>query len=228
MLKITQTSISNNKNENIQDNEIVLFLTEEVEFENITFARLFDLILINADLLDIVYYKTLGGFKIEDFKEDFYSDPIINELDDVDELQFSWLPDISYEKNDNDTLPILSMIIDLSAKNFNDLEVSYSLTFSSLADFKNKPIFINTNFVLHNKEDMPLIEVRRNMTLYDIIKSILTEITYYGNPASRNIFKEEFIRITQDLDLNENVHTLSFDDLFRNIKDELDNDVRPV
>lgn len=229
MLRITQDSIFNKKNDIVLPEEIVLYLNDEVSLENVTFERFFSLIMLNHTFFDIVFYRALGGFKIADFEKDFTAEPLPGVRDffaDVHHLQVAWATDL-YPDPSGDDIPNISMFIDFSGKSIIDTEIGYSLTFASLSEYKHLPLVINPNFIIYKKND-PILTVKRNMTLYDVIKAILFEITFYGNPLSRDVFKDEFVKITNDLDLEESVHTLSFDDLFQNIKDNLEPDIKPV
>lgn len=231
MLVIQQTSIFKYSNSNekettpIQDEELILYLNEEVKLDNINFQRIFELILLNYSFFDIVYYRALGGFSIKDFEEDFLIAPQINDLNDVEYILLKWHADLYY---DNENVANLSFLIDLSGKSYNDDEIGYSLTMSALNEYKHLPLKIDTSLELYNKDNVCILNANRNMTLYDVIRVILYEITFYGTPKNREIVKDEILKATEGLDLNENIRTLSFDDLFQNIKDQMGDDIKPV
>lgn len=221
MLTITPTTIFNDKNIEITEDDLMFYLTENVTFENdVTFERVFNLILKHDQFLDIVFYRSLGGFKVADFFEDFIKEPTENDFNDFEDpeiLELTWITDIYEDK--------ISFNVDLAAKTINNVEdVSYSLSFSSLSTYKHLMIKINTNFSIYSEPltNVPLLTCQRHMTLYDVIKSILTEITFYGSPYSRSVIHKEIVKITNDLELDASIHMLSFDDLFKNIKDDLD------
>lgn len=226
MVKITPITIFNNGDQ-IDDDDVVFYLNEEIVLENITFERIFNLILKHHEFFDIVFYRALGGFKIADYFDDFKQEPVVHDFEQPDVLEFVWITDIYGDKDSTEDVNNISFYVDLSARSFNDEEVGYSLTFSSLSEYKHLPITINPNFTIY-KNNVAILDVKRHMTLYDIIKSILTEITFYGNPNSREIFRNEFMKITNDLNLDASIHTLSFDELFRNVKDDLDDDIDQV
>jgi len=115
-------------------------------------------------------------------------------------------------------------MIDLSGCGAED-GIGYSLSLSSINEYKHLELKINTSVEFYRKASPdPILNANRNMTLYDVIRAILYEITFYGSPKNRTLVKDELEKISNSL---EPTQSITFAELFNNIKDDLD-DVTPV
>ena len=182
MLIISANNIifKNNNSDGVEVDEELLpfYLSEDVSFDNITFERFFKLILRNTNVLDIVFYRSLGGLGINSFEKDFNSDQTLNDMD-IHHLEISWAADL-YEED-------FAFYTDFSGAPENPMEISYSLEFTSLSAYKHLPLHILNDFVLYGKNpSVEILKGKKSMTLYDAINAILYEISFFGNPNDRD------------------------------------------
>ena len=205
------------KREDIKPEEIVLFLNEEVQLQDVTFERIFDLILRNHSFFDIVFYRALGGYSVKDFELDFLKDRSADdEYNEIQHLELKWAVDLHEHDGQTD----LSFLIDFSGVGDED-DLGYSLALTPINEYKHLVLRINSDVEFYDKSTgvEPILKAKRNMTLYDVIRALLYEITFYGSPNNRSIVLQELDNISDHGGVQQSI---TFDELFNNVKDDLD------
>ena len=162
--------------------DLAVHLGSTIKFEGkITFERIFDLILENTDLYNLVFHSQMGGYAIEAFIEDYNSKPT-----DIDNsLEFLEI----YASGDSttyyDATKDLNFGVDFHGwgKWDDETKVQYgpiSIGFSSLADYrrlelklKKEATFGVTPKKVGSLDDYLKYEGDYSYTWYEIVSSIL-------------------------------------------------------
>lgn len=182
---------------NISD--VIYMLGEEVELgEDATFKSLFDIIVFHKDFLNILFNKEMHGFLIEDFVSDYEKEFDLVFDNEGFNLRLSWNCEIFEYNNEVEYVDYVAFEA-FGKLNMKEDKEDYpiSIAFVSLAEIRNKLIFLDNTFELHDdesyKSDIGAVFKAnyRPFTLYDILASILREITFYGKPEQRDIQRKE-------------------------------------
>lgn len=170
----------------IKESDIIRMLGEEVELgEDVTFKRLFDIIILHKNFLNTLFSKEMNELLIEDFILDYEKEPITSFNTEKFDMRLSWQSDIFEYGVESEYAEYVAFeafgIID------EDDEKSYpiSISFVPLCDIKNKLVFLEYSFEIFDETEDVLKTNYRAFTLYDIFSSILNEITFYGKPEDR-------------------------------------------
>lgn len=196
------TLSSLDKVEKIHTDEIINFLSDDVEFgESVTFERLFDIIADNVFKFNEIFYSSLGGHPLEPFLQEIQNNP--TEVIESDYLEIRWFSD-KYENE----LNIHPSIGGFSIKE----DQNYAIDFVSLNNLKNLNIKLERMVKIFDyskmKEDLPESEDKetkdyqielgnKNFTLFDMFNAIFYEITFHGGPQDK---KERFNDLEDTID----------------------------
>jgi len=206
--------------ETISDDEIVRFLSEEVELgESVTFERMFEIIIENKDKFNEIYHSCLGGYSLS---------PFINEIDDIPTektklhyLEIFWHSD----KSEND-ITIVSGLHGMGVETSDDGpykkgdSIAYAIEFTPLNNLKYLNVrldreVIMINYDRNNEDKRYQIELgNKSFTVFDLFYAILYEISWNGDPSGREnrlSELEESIELSEEQMKNGETHTI--DDL---------------
>lgn len=192
----------------ISPNDLIKYLAEDVELEDgVTFGRIFDLILLHKNTFNIIFYAKLYGYDIGSFEKQFKLEDN-REDKNIDYLYVSR----GFEHmliGGEDTWNYWYNFNGYGSWNQKDDEgnetyggISISLT--PLNELKNIPIKIidELDVVVDNgkkyeeiktiKEKFKSLHVAHYpISLFNFIGAILYEITYHGEPESKDEIKNE-------------------------------------
>jgi hypothetical protein len=203
--------------------DIVSFLSEYVELgESVTIKRIFEIVSVNIDKFNDIFYSSLGGLSLEPYLQEIENNQ--TEKLDIDYIELYWLCD----KYDND-LNISASLRGVSPK----LE-DCALDFISLNNIKNCIIKINTvvdifdyNKTMEQQNDKKIpinFEIgNKQFTLFELFNAIFYEISFHGGPQDKNEIFKEIEESISEIDM-ENLQdmkesTISIDDIFKKIED---------
>lgn len=199
MLTLTPTEIiyHNGSTDVIVDElHFGLYLNEEIEFENVTLDRFFQLLIKNHAIFDIVFHRALGGFSILNFQSDLEIQS--NEeydLNDISGLFLQWAVD--YFQND------ITFYVDFHGRSEDG--TANSMQFLPMSLYKHILLNIDTNFAIYgssNEQYREILSAKKRMTLYDCINGLLDEISFYGTPEMRNSTSSELQEQIREIDEN--------------------------
>jgi len=207
--------------------DLAVHLGSSIKFEGkITFERIFDLILENTDLYNLVFHAHMGGYAIEAFIKDYNKTSTNKTEDDIEFLEI-------YASGDStanyDGTKDLSFNTDFHGWGKWDTETKVnngpiSIAFSSLSDYrklelrlKENATFVVTPEKIAKLEDYLEYEGTFNYTWYDIVSSILYEISWHGAPDHRdeeiNNLKDTVAEANEALDSGNMNYFKTMDDL---------------
>jgi hypothetical protein len=184
------------------------FLSHTIKFEdNITFEDFFKYIIKDTKSYSMVFSSHLGHFDLKDWEEEWRT-PI-----DLDYIYVKWIAEytdwskrvgkhefggIKYEITD--THKEIEIHVDFSgwgkmkkSEYGNDtsdelVEVSFAIEMTPINQLKALPFKLNEDFQLYELTDSKiLVNGIKEFTVYDVIGSVLYEISFAGPPEEREV-----------------------------------------
>ena len=172
--------------------DFIPYLREEMIIEEgTTFKTLFNIIM-KSRLEDYskVFASHLGHYPLSMWKKEWAKKAIPKEPDEVFALEIGWH---GYDRFDPDddcyTNPYFLGIGIHDGK-----EQSFALEFTPIHELKHYPIRLNKRFAFRDNHFKDEFVVNIGLTVYDVIGAILYEISWSGDPKSRDKRKEKILR----------------------------------
>jgi len=202
MLKIKKNKIvfdplsSKREKETIEEKDLPRFLTEEVEIgEGVTFGRIFDLIILHKDLFNVIFDSgCLHGHKIEMYIGEY--DKEVEKSTEITYIECYWGTDYWNFSGEKEMCLYSSFhgikegYTDANMGDGKPFDCPMGLT-SHINGLKDLPFKINNdvsfNEIKNGKFKIKL-EGKHKMTLFEIIKGILFELSFYGTPENCDDF----------------------------------------
>lgn len=176
------------------DSGLVNWLTEEVEFvADFTFHDFFKHLLREKDVLNKVFFSSLKGYKIEDYKDDIEKPKVYDKDFVLSGVQVGWRVEIRKDECDI-ACGFHGVGSGEYADRENAIETAYGMSMTPLSEYADKPFKLNRNFIIEdyqNKVVDKILKSKRTFTLFDVIHAVLYEITWDGNPQERDIRSKE-------------------------------------
>lgn len=158
------------------------------------FKQFFQHIINEVSFIDIVYKETTGDTDLSSFVDEWNKGEITDYLSDIYQLRLrKTLQNIPYNGDKN----FIDVRIDFEGVG-KDRSNIFSLEFMSLNDLKNYEIFLDekihiVNEITDNEGELIIKKGNCVCTLFEIIGTILYEVTFYGDPARREKSKQMLI-----------------------------------
>lgn len=163
--------------------------------EGITFETFFNIILKDKDFLNEVFKDTMGGFDLNQFTKEWKKN-IKNK--DIENIQYL---EVYRDIKLNDTTGVITLditnVFEGVSKIVDSNKETVPLDFIAINDLKKLPLKLNDEFIIpgHIIENINLITSSKGMTLFEVIETILYDITFYGDPSSRDKIKEDVMSV---------------------------------
>jgi hypothetical protein len=163
--------------------------------EGITFETFFNIILKDKDFLNEVFKDTMGGFDLNQFTKEWKKN-IKNK--DIENIQYL---EVYRDIKLNDITGVITLditnVFEGITKMDNSIKESVPLDFIAINVLKKLPLKLNDEFIIpgHIIENVNLITSTKGMTLFEVIETILYDITFYGDPSSRDKIKEDVMSV---------------------------------
>ena len=174
----------------VQPTDTLKYISEIVEFEDgLTFGRLFQIIIQNRVLINMIYHSTLGGFNLQSWIDEF-NQP--GEDGGDFEIVFSWGTDYS-EYQGKIECTFYPQFGGFGSFDKNDNEkCNLGMSFTKLCDIKNKKVKLDTTLTVDEFNDGEFKRLINSdytpLRLFDVFYSILFEISFHGEPTNRDAF----------------------------------------
>lgn len=202
--KILYTDPSDEQHE-IYPADLPAHLGDIVELgEFVTFARIFDLLLDHTALFNTIFAGDLGGLMIEQFLEEYHK-PVSYTNDSYD-LEVHIVCQAHHYTDYRDFEYYVAFhgvgILEGDTEALEPYPIS--LSFTSLNELKNKYIRINNTVEIFSYSEEG--NIRRSeayegdIKLFDFFAAILNEISFFGDPDSRDEVSQEMIESAEALD----------------------------
>jgi len=219
----------------IEIRDIIFFMGEDVELgEDVTFERIFDIIIFHKEFFNILFNSEMGGLKIDDFLEDYEQEfDLIPHQDYVLTIFWSGIVyeiDQEIEYYDFSAFEAFGKI----DTRIDGDEYPISVAFTSLSEFKSRLVIMDNTFEIQNDEsydnelEASFKAHYRPLSLTDVVSAILREITHYGKPedreSSRREAEKKSIEISKWIEDGTIEEKIMFPDLKEEIKGMIDDD----
>jgi len=159
--------------------------------EGTTFETFFNIILKDKDFFSEVFKETMGGFDLNQFIKEWKNNVEIKNNHNISYLEV--YRDINLKDNTGIiTLDVMNVFEGVIKKEDGEKE-RLSLDFIPISSLKKIPLRINNDFNIPGQiiENVNMLTSVKEMTLFEVIESILYDITFYGDPKSRDQIKED-------------------------------------
>jgi hypothetical protein len=159
--------------------------------EGTTFETFFNIILKDKDFFSEVFKETMGGFDLNQFIKEWKNNLEIKNNHNISYLEV--YRDINLKDNTGIiTLDVMNVFEGVVKKEGGEKE-RLSLDFIPISSLKKIPLRINNDFNIPGQiiENVNMLTSVKEMTLFEVIESILYDITFYGDPKSRDQIKED-------------------------------------
>lgn len=174
--------------------------------EGITFGTFFNLILKDKDFFNEVFKETMGGFDLNQFTKEWGKN---GEKKDVEKINYLEIyRDIKLKDNGDLIIDIRNIFEGVIKKETENENVS--LDFIPISNLKDLPLKINTDYIIPGIiiENVNMINSSKDMTLFEVLESILYDITFYGDPTSRDKIKDDVLNLSNKDNI---IQLLTFD-----------------
>jgi hypothetical protein len=159
-----------------------------------TFEHLFNHIFAESPIIDVIFKETMGDVSITSFVDEWNKPYIISNSLGIDYLRLR--KTLEYMETDNNK-GFVDIRIDFEGVGKNN-GMEYSLEFMSLPEMKKFPIVLDDTLLV--KESLQRKDGEESyvggdctMTLFEVIGTLLYEITFYGIPQERDDTKQKLI-----------------------------------
>lgn len=162
--------------------------------EGITFETFFNIIIKDKDFFNEVFKDTMGGFDLNQFLKEWKKTTDDNKVNKISYLEVR--RDIKLKDDGGPlTLDINNIFEGIIKKDGGEKE-NITLDFIPINHLKKLCLKINTDFNIPGEiiENVNIVSSVKEMTLFEVIESILYDITFYGDPTSRDNIKEDVFR----------------------------------
>lgn len=162
--------------------------------EGTTFGKFFQHIMNEVGFIDMVYKETMGDTELKSFVKEWEDGVVTDYLSDIYQLRLrKTIQNIPYNGDNN----FIDVRIDFEGIG-KDRSNIFSLEFMSLNDLKNYEIVLDEkihilNEITDNEGELIIKKGNCVCTLFEIIGTILYEVTFYGDPAKREKSKQMLI-----------------------------------
>ena len=181
----------NEKIVNAKVSDLPLYLRFDIELgDDVTFERIFNIVMENEKMFDIIFASSLGGFAINEYFDEFLLEPN-NDDTDILYLEIGHATDVwTYEGKKE-----ISHYIDFHGIG---KDTTYSICFTSLNNLKSLPIKINNEIAYHNfsyklKKYRTQMKGIQPISVFDFFDAILHEISWHGSPKQRDAQRQELV-----------------------------------
>lgn len=163
--------------------------------EGITFETFFNIILKDRDFINEVFKDTMGGFDLKQFTKEWKN---ITDKKDIEKISYLEIyRDIKLKDDGGINILEITNVFEGIMKNESGIKEIISLDFIPINDLKTLSIKINNEFNIPGQiiENVNIITANKEMTLFEVIESILYDITFYGDPSSRDKIKQDVLNV---------------------------------
>jgi hypothetical protein len=163
--------------------------------EGTTFETLFNIILKDKDFFNEVFKETMGGHDLNQFIKEWGNKKKRKRINKISYLQIR--RDINLKDSGGVMILDINNIFEGVIRNENGTKESVTLDFIPINDLKNLFLKVNTDFNIPGEiiENVNIVSSTKEMTVFEVLESILYEITFYGDPTSRDKIKEDIFKL---------------------------------
>lgn len=167
------------------------------------------------DTIDKVFISSSGGFKLDFYYDNLDKNP--DEKSNLSSIEFYRAVEIWDDE--------LSEYCSFHGKAEGE-EMTYSLSFSEIKNWKHLPFILNTDYEIHNynkeKINKPVISCKKDFSFYEVIDGFIYELTFFGSPEDQQEKKNEVYDISDKIKSGE-IKTRPIEELIlENLEEDLE------
>lgn len=196
-----------NKYELDIDDSLIKYLSSDIIIEKgVTFEQFFNIILNYHEEYSDFFHSYLNGIQLSEFIDEWNCNQSSDYVD-MKRLIIKWPDKYIFDPSntiDDNSIP---EFIGEGKKIENHNIETYSLEFAPIYKLKKYELVLIENYNIYNQDiNTPMVTLHRDITVFDVLTSIFTELTYIGNPSERNL---ELKRIRDRLCNANNINSTS-------------------
>jgi len=173
-----------------EKNWLINFLHEEVVFsKDLRFKDVFNHLYKEKKTIHLLFRFCMGNVTLDDFLPDMKRKDKSGWLD-LECVQIAWRVN-PFEKETIDiSTEFLGKPKGKDGNRIKGVETGVGLDFCTLASYADLPIRLNKHFIIEQysvkKKPTLLLKKQRNFVLFDVLHTILDDVTFYGKPKERD------------------------------------------
>ena len=178
----------------------LFYLNSTVEFhEGVTVEDFMNFLQKHESVLDEYFVAYTGGFKFESYFNDMNKTP--SEVSKLIKMKMYWSTDIYNDDGINE----IEIYGGISGISDDPEDLYYSLSLSSLSEWKNLVIELDNEFIfreynIDTKENKEILKGVKQFTLHDVISIFLDDITFYGLQDDKKEILDDLITRSNEID----------------------------
>jgi hypothetical protein len=180
--------------------DIPKYLNDSISIgDDVTFKRVFDILIQNRNIFDIIFYKTLGGYPLSIYIDEYVKSDD-NHESEISYLEIGHATEIFDYENQREVTHYHNFhgIVDNYTDEFHKkpCKMPMGIGFTPIYNFKKYNILINKNieytfFNSKTKKMRKIMKGIQDITLFDFYTAILYEISWHGTPENRDSVRNE-------------------------------------
>ena len=190
-LYYSEAGILKSEKQLIDDAQFPTYLAEYVEFaDNLKFERIFQLLLQNKHVFNAIFQRSMSGVKIDNFLNEYIKNTSVEETG-LEYIYIGWI----HENIRDVELKNLHLTPHFNGwvKGENGVSHGQTIGLVPMSKLKHCIIKLRPQISVY-KNGKSLLKTTNNFTLFNVINAILFEITFHGDPETRDNFKEALFR----------------------------------
>jgi hypothetical protein len=188
---------------------LIPYLQDKIAIEEGVLLRdIWGLIEADKEIYNQIFKSALGGYSLDAYVEEAHKKPLSekeNSEEGIRELRLSWdnvlISEIA-EDGESESIGEISDTMIFSGwgpiSELNGECGPWSLMFSPINDIIDYPVFVDNTIVMHIIDKDPQTLAYCTPTVYHVINAILYEISFMGDPETRDKESKELLETLKE------------------------------
>lgn len=169
----------------------------------------------HEDHVSLIFCGYLGDAKLEDFIKEVQLEPDLDFKEKIELIEFYWNAELE-PLSEEDGFGEFTIINNPSIRGINaikageteieeDFDEEIDLSLVALRNYANDVVTVNSYVEYATLDELSeplpnvLMDGEIKWTLFDLISTLLTEISFYGTPEDQKIVREDIIREEEEM-----------------------------
>lgn len=213
MITITKDKIfrENHRNEEneVYNDELIFHLREDVILDDVTFERVFDIVVDHQEDYEKLLRTSTGGFPLYHYIDEYKLEDNDDSPNDVTYLELERVVDIMEFEGETDISEYVSFhgIREDKKEDGEIVRTGISLMGVSINNLKKYPLKINNTITYQkfSKENgyETILEGKKYISLFEMFDAIFYELSFHGTPKMRDEFSQSLRDTVERIDSGE-------------------------
>lgn len=192
--------------------------------EDVTFEDFFEHIMRQKGKYSSVFTSHLGSYNLIQWEEEWNRIPGDNNCDGDDyEMQsvgICWHGE-SWNSEGEDEITITSEFHGTGIDKKTKKEMGMAVEFTPINDLKSYPFKLDTRLNVYSlqKDSKILLSGKKDFTVYEVVSTVLYEISFAGSPDQRDSRMAKFKQMSEDIKSGK-ANTIPADEVFDKLRDK--------